>query len=416
MFIDSTLTFLSKKSKIDLHYFAKGGFWLLMTQTVTIVGSLIGTVIFAHILTEADYGTYRYVIALSVLFTTFSLTGMTQSILQTAAKGYTEFFPYGVKTSLLYSAGITISGVIGAMYYYSQGNMLLATACILIALLQPLISAYQNIVSFLHGLRLFKESAFLQVFRVTFLTLSCIITIYFTHNVLILFFVFLFSQAIGNILSSFIFKSKIDYQTPLQEEIRIRYLRFAQHTSIQNIIIGVASRLDNILVFQQLGAVNLAIFSIATLITDQVRGAFKNLLTLLIPKFAKHQNIEKNRANIPLRSLQFFGIITAISVILILLLPTLYALLFPKYLSAVYYSQLLALSLPASVSLVPLSALQSHLRDKELYAMNLYGAFFQIAITFLFITFFGLLGAIWARIISRYATTILTFYHLFKAT
>jgi len=413
--INTLLTFLSRKLKIDLHYFAKGGFWLLLTQAITILGSLLVAAVFANMLSENDYGTYRYLVALAVLFTTFSLTGMGQAILQTASKGYTEFFPYGIKISLLYNLGITLSGLIGAGYYYLNGNKILALACIFIAFLQPTLSAYQSVVPFLQGLKLFKESALLQVFRVAFLTVASIVTIYITHNVLILFLVFLLSQTIGNILSSLLLRNKIDHKSTLQEDIRIKYLHYAQHSSVQNIIIGIATRLDNVLVFQQLGAANLAIFSIATLISDQIRGAFKNLLTLLIPRFAKHQNIQNNRANIPLRSLQLFGVIVVISVLLMLVLPTIYTLLFPKYIDAIFYSQLLILSLPASISLIPQSALQSHLKAKELYVMNLYGAIFQIAITFALITFFGLIGAIWARIISRYATTILTFYYLFTA-
>ncbi len=413
--IDTILTYLSKKFSIDFHYFIKGGFWLLLTQATTVLGSLIVAALFAHILSEAEYGIYRYLVALAVLCTTFSLSGMGQSILQTAAKGYTEFFPYGVKASLLYNLGITVSGIAGASYYYVQDNKTLAIACVFIALLQPLISAYQNVVPLLQGLKLFKESTLLQIFRVLFLTIASLCTIYFTKNVLILFFVFLASQVIANMVSAVLFQSNVDHKTTLDEHIRIKYLNFAKHTSVQNVIIGIATRLDNILVFQQLGATQLAVFSVATLISDQIRGAFKNILPLLIPKFAKHTTLTSNRKNIPLRSLQIFLLLFAISLILIAILPTLYALLFPKYVGAVFYSQLLILSLPASVSLIPQSALQSQLKDKELYATNVYSAVFQIAVTFFSITFFGLLGAIVARIISRYATTVITFYYLFKA-
>ena len=111
--IDHLLTSLSRKLKLDLHYFAKGGFWLLVAQGGTIIGSLLGTIVFANILTEESYGIYRYLVALAVLFSTFSLTGITQSVLQTAAKGHTEFFPYAIRISLIYNLGTTITGLGG---------------------------------------------------------------------------------------------------------------------------------------------------------------------------------------------------------------------------------------------------------------------------------------------------------------
>jgi O-antigen/teichoic acid export membrane protein len=231
-----------------------------------------------------------------------------------------------------------------------------------------------------------------------------------TQDIIVLFLVFLISQTLSNIIGSAIFTAKalLSVQV-LKEEVRERYMNYAKHVSVQNLITGLAIRLDNILVFQHLGAAQLALFSIATVIPDQIKGSSKNIVTLLTPKFVEHHSINSIKVGIPKRSLQLFILLSICSLVLILMIPYIYELFFPKYINAIGYSQLLLLALPASVYFVPLSALQAHLKDKELYQLNISSAVFQITITFMLIYSSGLLGAILARIISRYIQTILTF-------
>jgi O-antigen/teichoic acid export membrane protein len=411
----SIISFTANRFRIDALYFFKGGFWLLFTQAITILGSLIVAVIFTKELNTSEYGIYRYLIALAVLFSTFSLTGIGQSISQAAAKGHTEFFPYGMKVSLLYNIGVTSAGILGFVYYYINGNNILALGCIVIAILQPVINTCQNTVPFLQGLKLFKESARLQVLRVVLITSISIIVIYFTHNVFYLLIGFLFSQVIGNSLSVLLFRNKVDTQTKLTDEIRLKYLQYAQHTSIQNIIIGVATRLDSIIVFQFLGATNLALYSIAILIPDQIKGTCKNLIPLLVPKYAQHQTLKQTQKHIPKRSIQFFIALTVSSILLIFLIPSIYRLLFPSYTSAIIYSQILLTALPTAVYLIPLTGLQTQLRNNELYTMNIYSALIHIIVSFSLIYNFGLMGAIIARVSTQYLHMMLTFYVLLRA-
>ena len=131
--------FLQKKLNFDAHYFLKGGFWLGLTQAITILGGLATSILFAHYLTPESFGIYRYLIGLSALFAAFSLTGLGQSILQTAAKGYYNFYAETLKMNFLYSLIISITATIGSLYYALNENFLLAGGCLSIALLQPLI-------------------------------------------------------------------------------------------------------------------------------------------------------------------------------------------------------------------------------------------------------------------------------------
>lgn len=146
---NSFVSTIEKRFHVDAHYFLKGGFWLSLTQVVSILGGLVTSVLFAKYLDPNDYGIYRYLIGLVAIFSAFSLTGLGQSILQTAAKKYYSFYSETLRTNFIYSLSITAISIAGSSYYFFNNNSLLATGCLLIAVSQPLIITFSNSVSYL---------------------------------------------------------------------------------------------------------------------------------------------------------------------------------------------------------------------------------------------------------------------------
>ena len=312
------------KPDFDFHYYIKGSFWLYISQGAVILGSLIVTVAFAHILSESDFGIYKYILGIGVLLTSFSLTGIGQSILQTTSKGHPEFFAYGIKQSHIYGISITLAGLIGFIYYFINGNPTLATGCLLIGLFQPFINTYQQIFFFLQGSKQLQQSAIFQTLKTIAVTLSSILSIYFTQNILILVTVFLLSHVLTNFIGYIFYKR--NFNVELSNEIRIKYLHYAQHTSIRNLIANVVYRLDTILVFQMLGAPALAVYTIANIVPEQIKGSFKNISTLLIPKYVQHENLNSVKSSLLKRSTQLFVLLSFITIIYVLAAPFLYSL------------------------------------------------------------------------------------------
>lgn len=406
-------TYTAHHFRIDAHYFFTGGFWLTLIQVITVLGALIVSSVFAHVLDEAQYGIYRYIIGLGALLTSFSLTGMGQSIFQTAGLGHRRFYHIGNTKSLLYSIGISITALIGCLYYFYQGNTELALGCLLIALFQPLFNTYQQIFSFLQGERRFKESTLIQGGKTIAVTLVCIISIYITQEIFWLLFVYFASNAGINFLVHILYQPK--KEALVDHEVEHRYMSYARNLSVQNIIANVAYRLDSIIVFQQLGALSLAIYTIANILPEQIKGAFKNILTLLVPKYAAHENMESIKKSMLKRSVQSFCAFGVITLLYILFAPFLYQLLFPKYQSSILLSQLIALSFPAMISLIPMSALQAHIKQKELNALNMQVSVIMIITTGVLTTTHGLIGAVVAKILSRYIGLFLSYYHFLKS-
>ena len=57
-----------------------------------IVVGIVTSALFAHYLTETEYGVCRYLIGLAAILSSFSYTGIGQSILQRAAIKYYNFY------------------------------------------------------------------------------------------------------------------------------------------------------------------------------------------------------------------------------------------------------------------------------------------------------------------------------------
>lgn len=184
-------------------------------------------------------------------------------------------------------------------------------------------------------------------------------------------------------------------------EIEKKYNQFAIHLSIQNGFLTIANRLDTLIVFQMLGATPLAIYAIAQIVPDQLKSMIKNFSTLLFPKYV-HYSEEQLLRSIPLRSLQMFLLLVCVTTCYIVLAPYIITWLLPKYITAVFYTQLLALAVPASVFYIVQSAIKSQTNNKRLYSIQFTHAVIKILIVLLGIYYFNIWGAIGAYVISSY--------------
>ena len=64
-------------------------------------------------------------------------------------------------------------------------------------------------------------------------------------------------------------------------------ISYGKHLSFTGIIGTVATYLDRLLIFHYLGAVEVAIYSIAIAPPEQIKNLFKNIPTLAMPKLAQ---------------------------------------------------------------------------------------------------------------------------------
>jgi len=390
-----TYDFLRRTQKYtgtDNIYLAKGGFWLTLGQIISSVAAFLLSVAFANLLDPVTYGNYKYILSIVGILGIFSLRGMGTAITQAAARDLEGSFYTGFKTKLKWSLLGSLVAIGGAVYYWLQGNDLLPIPLLISAIFLPLMQASGVYRSFLTGKKLFnvqvKYNSISQMISVAamisalFLTknLFWLIAIYFVSHTSLNYFFYLITQR------KFQPNKKEDPQT----------LLYGKHLSLMSITSIVANYIDKILLFTLTGSGQLAIYSFAIAIPEQIKGILKNINVLALPKLAT-----KSREEIKINLIKKFGklfFLTGVIIVsYILIAPYIYKMFFPRYLDSILYSQLFILSLVALPVSLLTTAFQAKMRKKELYLFRI-TPFIRIVLLVILIPFYGIWGAVIAMV------------------
>ncbi|MBI2626202.1 MAG: hypothetical protein HYW69_01240, partial [Candidatus Nealsonbacteria bacterium] len=173
-------------------------------------------------------------------------------------------------------------------------------------------------------------------------------------------------------------------------------ISYGKHLSLMGVISSIANRLDSPLLFNYIGPVQLAIYSFATIIPQQIENVLGHIETLAFPKLASKSQTEM-KASLMKKFWRLALLTVIVMLIYIMVIPFFYKIFFPRYLDSILYSQIFMLS---SISL-PISllgtAFKAKMMKKELYLMKA-GAFSKIVLMAILIPLYGIWGAIAAAI------------------
>jgi O-antigen/teichoic acid export membrane protein len=391
------LKWLERYTKTDMIYLAKGGFWLGIGQVVASGSAFLTSVAFANLLPSDIFGIYKYIISINSLLLITTLSGMDSAIIQSVSRGYDGTLNLGVKTKMKWGLIGSIFSIIIGLYYFSKGNSLLAICFFITAFFIPLSESFDMYNSMLFGKRLFDIQARYNVIKKIISLISVIAVVYLTKNLYTILFIYLFSTVLPNLY--FLYKTEKDYKT--NNHVDPESITYGKNLSAINIISLILSEIDKVLVFQYVGATDLAIYSLATAPTDQIKGLLKNVNSLALPKFSK-RTPDEIRNNI-WDKIKILSVVTTIIIVFyILFAPIFYKTFFPKYTLSVAFSQILSISLlPVVVSGFIYTVFESQKAQKQIYKYNIYSSIFGIIILFPMVYLHGLWGAVISKIITR---------------
>lgn len=399
------LRWTEKWTKTDMIYLAKGGFWLIVSQIFSSGIAFLSSVVFANLVSKELYGNYKYIISLSAIIGIFSLSGMNLAVTKAVAKGKEGTFKKAINTQLKWGALQIIASFVLFIYYLSINNKAIAYSMLIIGILSPIVNTFNTCIGFLNGKKDFREIYIYNLLSnlLGFIAMTGAILLY--KNVIFLVFVYFVSNSI-----SFIYlhlKTIKKYKPNNSEDPEA--MAYGKHMSIINVASIIASNIDKILIFNFLGPTQLSIYYFAIAAPDQLRGLSKIISTLSFPKFSASQDtgIQKK---LLLNIVALIAASTILVTLYILLSPFLYSIFFPKYIASVFYSQVFSLSLIAVMASAPLlSYVQAKSKIKNLYQYNIIYSIVQTALMVIITFFYGIMGAIIARIVSSVINLFILF-------
>jgi O-antigen/teichoic acid export membrane protein len=189
---------LERYTKTDMVYVAKGSFWLFSWQIFNTIFAFILSVIFANTLSKDNYGIYKYIISISGLVNAFSLTGSNTAVTRAVALGLEGEYRRSIIRQLKWSGPVIILSFGISLYYWIHGNALLAVGAAIVGLISPVITTSNTFTAFLNGKKDYKKLSIYNSYLSIITTVPLIVTVFFTHNPLVLATVYFSSTAIGN--------------------------------------------------------------------------------------------------------------------------------------------------------------------------------------------------------------------------
>jgi len=405
------LRWSEKYTKTDMVYLAKGGFWLTLGQIAT---TLIGfglAIAFAYYLPKDIYGQYKYVLSVFGILTIATLPGMDTAVIRSVAMGYEGSFFSALKNKIKWGIVGSLGALLVATYYFIQNNNYLALSFLVVAIFTPLTDSLALCQSYFNGAKRFdKLTKHMTIVRLVS-GLSTLITIYFTDNIFWILISFFAPLVIVRYIYLIIIKIKYKPNDKTDDQV----IKYGQHLSLLNIITTVGNQLDKILIFQFIGAQELAVYSLAMAPLEQIKSLLKPLNTLALPKFA-NKNLAEIKTNIFKKTALLTLMLLVVAVVYIIVAPLLFKLAFPKYIEAIPYTQILAISILSFPVFALLSIFEGQKMIKEIYKFRITSGLVQIVITFLLIFYFGFMGAILSRIIIRFFNLIFSLLLLKKSS
>lgn len=398
-----------RHTKTDMVYLASGGFWLTLKMVVAGILALALSIAFANLLPPQVFGEYKYFFSIFGLLAITALPGLGSSVIRSVAKGFEGTTLVAVKTRVRWAMIGSFGSAIIALYYYIQGNNILAGAFLLGAIFLPVTDTLNMFNTILTGKRLFKISVWYEASIQAVSISAIILAIFLTNNLIVI----LATYFIAYTTTRFIVFLLVLKRHATNKKVDTEAISYGKHLSVMEILGIVANTVDTILLWQFLGAVPLAVYSFAKAIPAQINSAFGKIATLALPKFAQ-RNWNDIRETMLYRITILFLVVLIAVATYIALAPYIFNLLFPKYLDAIIYSQIFALTLLAFPKKMLGAALNAHARKRELYIFYIATPILKITLVAILIPTFGIMGAIFSEISTQVFSLLLLSFLFFR--
>ena len=395
--VSELLRWSEKYTQTDMVYLAKGGFWLVAGQAGAALLAFVFSIVVANYISPYLYGSYKYVMSVVSIIGAFSLTGLGTTIVRKVAQGDETALRRGFGRSLLWNIPMVLAFCAVSGYYVYRGDYILSTAIFIAGVATALINSASLFNAYWNGKKDFARQSMYWSIANTLATVAVIVMFLFTDNIAVLIGVFFMISALANVSLYFYTLRKVHETTYTPDALESKD---AFHQSVINFLNTIASNIDKIIVFHLLGTVQLAVYSFALAMPEQIRNTLKAGARLALPRYAEQSftNIQKF---IGPKMFRFGLLILGMIVVYCLVAPFVFTYLFPAYHDSVPYSQIIALSLIGIIGTAPLSALQAHAKHRSLYIHAIVSNIIQIMSTVVLTLWLGLWGAVIALVGNR---------------
>lgn len=396
--IEGLLLRLQPILRTDMLYAARGGFWLSAGSMATSFAAFLLAILLVNVMPKEAYGTYKYILSLVGVFSAFTLSGMVEAVSRSVARGHEAAARLALPRVLPWNAMAGALAVAAAAYYQSAGDSALAAGFLLVAAVVPLNATFSLYAGFLKGKKAFARLTKYGAARAFLPTVAVAAALPFTRQALPLAAVYLGATAAGTLGAWWLTRKRY----PMHGEGDPAMMPFGLHLSFMNVLGVLATSIDKVVIFHYLGAADVALYSIAQAMPEQIDSVVSNVRHLAMPKFAAQDPRATIKA-LPRKVFLYMAMLLAVVGAYALVAKPFFSLLFPTYLEAVPFSIGLAFAFAATApGQLPLAYLTAHGAVKERYFLGPIFSGVWIVLMVLFCRSYGLWGLVAAKLVVKF--------------
>lgn len=400
---------LGHKHQIDIIYFIKNGIATLAGQFGSAILGLIVTFIFANYLSKHILGQYQYILSLIGFLSAFTLPGANTVIATSTSKGHGGILHQSVKDIFRFSLIGSLALIGYSVIKYLNGETEAANTTLYVSFIFPVFSIITSWRAYSMGKTDFVKINQYQIYSQLAIIGAQALVVFLLPSA----FLLIVSYTMGTILINLgvTYHSLIHSQ---QQPCDKPGLIYGKKLSLILSISIIASYLDKIILSHFMGFTNLAIYSIASLIPEQIRQFFGSLSGILYPKFSTSTPSMSTKNRVIKSIIALTLLMTLLVLGYICLSYPVFSILLPQYLDALPYTQIFSLILIAT----PITILEIYFRTqnnkKNIFYYNNLGNSISIIAYIILIPRFGIWGAIFGRLLNYYISNLYLFVAFIK--
>lgn len=405
---DYALMCIDRVLGTNVRAFVRDAFIVTISHGVGILRGIATGYLVARLFPREAYGSYQFILSVVGSMVVFSLPGIDQSLSRAVARGNPKVVLPVARRHFLICLPVTVIllGAIPFLPYFGREDLwpLFVLAAILFPLTQPASTMFHGLTT---GLRRFDVSLRANITWSIAMVVATGLILYFDPSP------FLFYGAITLLPAiAYAYYSTTLIHRPENKSEASAIIAYGTQITLAQLPILLSWYVDKLLISAYLGLNQLALFSVAILIPEQVKTWTKELLPISFAVQARGDDSWERRSRLIKLVLRSTVISVAGIAAYIVIAPFAMPLLFPTYPDAVFLSQIAAVTLvtqPGALLTQYLEA-QAMLRAQQ-WTQWISASVFVLSLVIM-IPQFGLLGAVIARGMLRLSYSICALFFL----
>lgn len=397
---------ISRYLPTDLRYYIKGSGYLLTNQVLVVGLGVISTYVFGNWVSPETYGAYGYIRSILGIMTLFTLPGINNAIVRSVARGYEGSLVSGTKSRVTFSlVGVIVLFGITSIFFM-QGKPELGYGLAVSAVLFPFAYATNGYLAYLQGKKRFGQYTIYNIAITSVTTLATIGAILYSKQFIYILLTNLAVTAIANSFCLVLVLRQIQ-----NSDVDKDFVSFGRNLSLLSVFGSVSSYADRVIVGTVTDMQSMAYYNLSRVITDLIRSLGVVLNSLTFPKMV---TIEQKRLAIKLeqRLILLVGGLVGMGIVLIGLFPPAISFLFPQYIQAIPFMQLMTISASLTVLNIVLAMffLSQEKLHKIFYTQRILFPLAELLLMLVLVRNFQVYGVIFSRMTTRFiSVVILTF-------